>query len=37
VMLPRDAEDAMPPSGDGLTEAEISAIRAWIESLPSAG
>lgn len=37
VMLPRDAEEAMPPSGDGLTEAEISAIRAWIESLPGAG
>lgn len=31
VLLPRDDPDAMPPEGEGLTEAEIEALRAWID------
>ncbi len=36
VLLPRDDDDAMPPKGDGLTPAQIEAIRAWIAGMPAA-
>lgn len=32
VALPRDDSDAMPPSGPGLDEAELDALRTWIMS-----
>jgi len=35
VVLPRDHIDAMPPKGEGMTEAEIAALRAWIAALPA--
>jgi len=35
VVLPRDHIDAMPPKGEGMTEAEIAALRAWIAALPT--
>jgi mono/diheme cytochrome c family protein len=35
VVLPRDHVDAMPPKGEGMTEAEIDALRTWIASLPA--
>ena len=35
VVLPRDHIDAMPPKGEGMTEAEIAALRTWIAALPA--
>lgn len=35
IELPRDHVDAMPPKGEGMTEAEIAAIRDWITALPA--
>ena len=35
VLLPRDDDEAMPPKGDGLTAAQIEAIRAWIAAMPT--
>lgn len=35
VMLPRDHVDAMPPKGEGMSEAEIASLREWIAALPA--
>lgn len=35
ALLPRDDDEAMPPKGDGLTPAQIEAIRAWIAAMPT--